>query len=125
MRYLTLFIAGGLGTLCRYLLSLSVTERTDPHFPWGTLAVNLIGCTAIGLLLGFDRLDRFRWFDLRLLAVTGFLGGFTTFSAFSAEALLLFEARRHLLALTYIALSVVGGLALCALGYWSARVVVR
>jgi len=123
MRYVYLFAAGGLGTVCRYLLSLAVSTRTDTHFPWGTLWVNLLGCAAIGLLLGSGLLDRVRLTDLRLLLVTGFLGGFTTFSAFAAETAILLESRRFLIATTYVLLSVLGGISLCAFSYWAARAV--
>jgi len=55
--------------------------------------------------------------------VTGFLGGFTTFSAFAAETAILLESRRFLIATTYVLLSVLGGISLCAFSYWAARAV--
>ncbi|NUT57088.1 MAG: fluoride efflux transporter CrcB [Thermoleophilia bacterium] len=79
-------LLGGLGACARVLLGGAVDRRADraPYFPWGTLVVNLIGAFAIGLLAG-ARLDD----DAYLLAATGFLGGFTTFSTWVVDARLL------------------------------------
>lgn len=83
-------------------------------FPLGTLFVNALGGLLIGL--AFAWLDRYPSEVLRLLLVTGGLGGFTTFSAFSAESLALLERGRFELALAHTAAHVVGALACAALG---------
>ena len=79
-------LLGGLGACARVLLGAAVDRRVvrTPFFPWGTLAVNLLGAFAIGLLAGAG-LGR----DAYLLAATGFLGGFTTFSTWVVDARLL------------------------------------
>ena len=92
-------------------------------FPWGTLAVNLTGSLAIGLVMTL-LLARGADPTYRLLLVTGFLGGYTTFSAFSLEVLLL-EARRWDAAALYVAGSVVLGLLATALGLGLGRLFIR
>jgi CrcB protein len=102
---------GALGSVLRYAVSVLMAASLGAGFPWGTLAVNVLGSTAIGALAGLG--VEGGW---RLLLVTGLLGGFTTFSAFSLEAALLWE-RAWWLALVYVLASVALGLAGFALGY--------
>lgn len=76
---------GGFGSASRYLVSLAAARLFGDSFPWGTLTVNLLGCLLIGFVAGLaDRSIVSR--SLRILLVTGFLGGFTTFSSFSLES---------------------------------------
>lgn len=104
-------LGGAVGAVVRYAVGMWAVP--DARWPWGTLAVNLVGSLAIGLLApSLARHDA-----ARLLVVTGVLGGFTTFSAFSLDALALLHAGRAGAALGYVAVSTVGGLALCALGW--------
>lgn len=108
-------LGGAAGSVLRYLVSVAAVAALGPAFPWGTLAVNIIGSAAIGVAAaaGIEG-------QQRLLLVTGFLGGFTTFSAFSLEAAAL-HARSPLLAMGYVAASVVLGLAAFALAWTLAR----
>ena len=85
----------------------------NARWPLATLAVNLVGAFAIGLAAPLV----LRHDAMRLLVVTGLLGGFTTFSAFSLDALALVQAGRWGAAALYAGLSVGAGVALCALGY--------
>src|SRR5690606_12719122 len=78
-------------------------------FPWATFIVNVLGCLIIGILVGFFTKQQIENSDLKLLFVTGFCGGFTTFSAFALENIKLFQTENSLLALLYIALSVILG----------------
>ncbi|OYW82947.1 MAG: camphor resistance protein CrcB [Sphingobium sp. 32-64-5] len=92
-----------------------------PNYPWGTLAVNLIGGFAMGLLAS----GLLRWGEsgeqMRLLLGVGVLGGFTTFSAFSLDAMLMIERGEWASALGYVLVSVVGAIAALALGLGVAR----
>lgn len=107
-------LGGGTGAVLRYLVGVW-TLQTAPNarWPWGTLAVNLVGSLAIGLLGPLV----VRHDAARLLLVTGVLGGFTTFSAFSLDVLTMLHAGRTGTALAYVIVSTLGGLALCALGW--------
>ena len=99
-----------LGGVARYLCALGVARIAITSFPYGTFAVNISGCLAIGLVYGFA--ERFDWFsaDLRLFLATGFCGGFTTFSSFAFENLELLQDKDYLTFATYSALSFVLGL---------------
>lgn len=106
---------GAFGSVLRYLVSLLALAWLGAGFPWGTLAVNVMGSAAIGLLAGLGVQG-----EMRLLLVTGLLGGFTTFSAFSLETGLL--AERHAgLAAFYVAASLGLGLAAFFLSWRLAR----
>ncbi|PAT34201.1 fluoride efflux transporter CrcB [Vandammella animalimorsus] len=124
MNLLLVGLGGLLGAIARYVLSLHLSAATAPSaglapLPWGTLAVNLLGCLAIGLLAGLAM--RGDWLDpaLRLFLFTGVLGGFTTFSAFGLEALTLLLQRQWALALGYVLASVGLGLLAVAAGLWA------
>jgi CrcB protein len=106
---------GALGSVARYLVSVFAVEAFGATFPWGTLAVNIIGSALIGVAGGLGLAG-----ELRLLLVTGVLGGFTTFSAFSLETGLLWE-RDWRLAVLYVAASLALGLAAFALCYWMTK----
>ena len=110
-------IGSFIGGVCRYLLSMLVQSKPASVFPYGTLLVNLIGCLLIGILFGvFDRTNVSN--EWRLLLITGILGGFTTFSAFSGETYNLIKTGNSGLAILYIALSVVLGISLTFIGAW-------
>ncbi len=81
-----IIVGGGAGSVCRYLLSAFANRRFGDSFAWGTMTVNLLGCLLIGFLVGLvDRSILPKTY--RILLVTGFLGGFTTFSSFALESL--------------------------------------
>ena len=111
------------GALARWGCNLGLNPLWTSGFPLGTLAVNALG----GLLIGMAMV----WFGrspnelLRLLLVTGFLGGFTTFSAFSAESLGLLQRGEMLLALAHSAAHLLGALACTAIGFTLARGLLR
>jgi CrcB protein len=108
-------VGGCLGAISRYgVQQLSLFSREKF---WSTVDVNLIGCFLIGLLWGIlNHYEAPRW--VYCLAVTGFLGGFTTFSSFSLDALMLLQSGRWLSSVIYILVSVLGGLALCGFALW-------
>lgn len=117
---LLLVALGGLtGSLARYGLS-GLVQGNRINFPFGTLFVNLIGCFVMGLLVYFIRQSVLSS-ELRSLFGYGFLGAFTTFSAFSAEMLNLVIQGNYAVALLYISTSMLGSLAAVTLGYLLAK----
>jgi CrcB protein len=111
---LLVFAGGGIGSVCRYGVSALSGKLFENRFEWGTLAVNLVGCFLIGLLAGFFELKAPAR-SFRLFLVTGFLGGFTTFSSFSYESIKLLQAN-PVRGLFNVLLNLAGGLALAAVG---------
>jgi CrcB protein len=105
---------GAIGATCRYLLVLRIQLWTGVGFPYGTLAVNLLGSAAIGCLYVLAVEREMLSETARLALVVGVLGSFTTFSSFSLEALTLIEQQRISAALVYVFSSV----GLCLLGTW-------
>ena len=116
MRNLLLAGAGSfIGGACRYWLSTFIQSKSTTGFPYGTLIVNLFGCLVIGVLYGmFEKIPVSA--ESRLFVVTGMLGGFTTFSAFSVESFQLFRSGQAAAAIAYILSSVAGGLLLTFAG---------
>lgn len=114
-------LGGGLGSIARYLCQKWVTNSYSSHFPWGTFAINVTGCLAIGIFWGIS----FKNFDTnenwKLFLMTGLCGGFTTFSAFSLEGIGLIKEQRHGLFLLYVAGSVLIGLIATYIGMRIAR----
>ena len=107
---------GAVGSLMRFLVASWVAGNWPRHFYLATLTVNVLGCLLIGLLSGLFLTRTDLPLELRTGLITGVLGGFTTFSAFSAESLTLLERGRFELALAHTAAHVVGALACAALG---------
>lgn len=111
---------GAAGSLARYGVTLAAQRWAGPDLPWGTLAVNVVGSALLGAI--YELAARQGWSEeVKLALGTGFLGGFTTFSAFSVETLRLLEAGRTAEALGNAAGNLVLGLAAAALGVWLAR----
>ena len=106
-------LGGAIGSVLRYLTGLAAAWLFGAGFPWGTLAVNIAGSLAMGLVMGFAASKFPLTNELRVFAATGILGGFTTFSAFSLDFALLFERKDYGLAGLYLAGSV--GLSILAL----------
>jgi fluoride exporter len=102
---------GGCGALARFGLTLLVADRLHPHFPAGTLAVNLSGAFLLGLLAGAAVEG-----DARLLLGLGAIGSYTTFSTWMVETQRIDEAGKRRIAAANIVLSIVLGLAAAALG---------
>lgn len=119
MRLFGLWIAGGAGTLARYYLA-SHLQSTSGVFPFGTLGVNCLGCLLMGLVFELCRLGSISG-DWRLWLTVGFLGGFTTFSAFAMDTWVLARNQETAWAWGYVLASVLGGLALAWGGGWLGR----
>lgn len=119
---LIVFLGAGLGGVARHGVNLLAASVLGTAFPFGTLAVNIVGCSLMGVVAGALALGAGASPTLRLFLATGLLGGFTTFSAFSLDAVLLIERNQIAAATFYIVASVavsiaglVAGLALARL----------
>ena len=115
MHWLLVFVGGGIGAAARHGINRLGLVLLGPGFPWWTMAVNVAGSFLIGLLAGlFGAMETGR--NLRLFLTTGVLGGFTTFSAFSLDALTLWERGAPLQAGLYVLCSVILSLLAAAIG---------
>jgi CrcB protein len=111
-------IGGGLGSILRYGMGIFSQKLGAAPFPLGTVLVNLIGSFFIGWLYGWiGKQSMVISQDLQWLAITGFCGGFTTYSAFSYDTLQLFEKGQYGTAVSYILVTLIGGWSLVYLGY--------
>lgn len=115
MNYLIVFVGAGLGGAMRHGAN-ALAARAASDFPLGTLSVNVIGSLVMGLAVGFFALKGQASQDVRLFLTTGVLGGFTTFSAFSLETVLLWERGRVEAAIGYAVISVIASVFALALG---------
>jgi CrcB protein len=119
-RYGIVFLGAGFGGCLRYGLGGWVSSMAPRTLPWGTIVVNVSGCLVIGLvaglLIGYPQ--NFGW---RLFAVTGVLGGYTTFSAFSLETVNLFLGRHLAYALTNVFGSCLAGVLATWAGFMLTR----
>ena len=117
------FLGGGAGSVARFAL-MNAISRAVPgaSFPWHTLGVNILGAFIIGVLLEILALRTSLGGTGIFLLVTGFLGGFTTFSAFSLETALMFEKGTYVAMCAYVAASVIGTVAAVFLGSGLVRV---
>ena len=98
--YLIVFFGAGIGGMARHAVNMAAM-KLGATFPWHTLFVNVIGSLLMGLLIGWLTFKGNAPQEWRLFAATGVLGGFTTFSAFSLDAALLWERHAHLQSVLY------------------------
>lgn len=109
-------IGGSVGSVLRYLTSLFVNKYFASAFPLATFIANVLGCFLIGFIIGMLNKHQLADTPLKWLLVTGFCGGFTTFSAFGFENVSLMQSGNAAMAFAYVAASVVAGLAAVWLG---------
>ncbi|MFK7936639.1 MAG: fluoride efflux transporter CrcB [Saprospiraceae bacterium] len=103
VNFLWVFIGGGLGSICRYGIA-EVVKPYDLTFPYATLLANVLACVVLGAMVGWSlKLDLSM--NIRLLIMTGFCGGFSTFSTFTYETFALFEQGKLNLAFANIGVS--------------------
>jgi len=122
LRQILLVAAGGaLGSVLRYLSFVWTSRFFTGNFPLATFLTNILGCLLIGLLMGFLTRNNLEDSSLKWLLVTGFCGGYTTFSTFGYETVSLMSGQQYTTAFAYVAGSVVIGLAAVFAGIWLAR----
>ena len=121
MTYLLVFIGGGLGSTLRFAISVASARAFGAHFPWGTFLINISGSTVMGLIAGYLAFKGEASQPWRLFLMTGMLGGYTTFSAFSLDAGLLYERGEIGLALAYV----LGSVLLSIAGLFAGLALVR
>lgn len=121
MNYLLVFVGGGLGSSLRHLINVVTTRSLGTAFPYHTFIINITGSTIMGLIAGYLAFRGEASQHWRLFLMTGVLGGYTTFSAFSLDAVLLYERGEIGLALFYV----VGSVGFSILGLFAALALVR
>ena len=107
MNYLLVFVGGGLGASLRHTVNISCARCIGTSFPYGTFIINITGSIMMGLIAGYLAFKGEASQPWRLFLMTGILGGYTTFSAFSLDTALLYERGEIGLALFYVLGSVV------------------
>jgi CrcB protein len=121
MSYLLVFLGGGLGSTLRHIVNVVSARVLGTSFPYGTFVINITGSTVMGLITGYLAFKGEAAQSWRLFLMTGILGGYTTFSAFSLDAALLYERGEIGLALFYV----LGSVAFSILGLFAGLALVR
>jgi len=115
--FLLVFLGGGIGSGCRFLISNIFNNNFKSFHYLGTFSVNVIGCILIGLVMGFLQKENNFNQNYLLLYSSGFCGGFTTFSAFANENLDLIKSGNFSVFFLYVVSSIIFGIAAAYLGY--------
>jgi fluoride exporter len=114
---LMIFLGGGFGSIFRYIVSKLMTQQFETTFPLGTLTVNAIGSFLIGAILASS--EKYQWHSIwSYLLVTGFCGGFTTFSTFAYENYLQLQNTNYLAMFSYTFMSLLWGFSATWLGFF-------
>ncbi len=121
MNYLLVFVGGGLGATLRHFVNMVCARAFGTGFPWGTFIINITGSTVMGLVAGYLAFKGEASQPLRLFLMTGVLGGYTTFSAYSLDAALLYERGELAAAALYVG----GSVALSIAGLFAGLALVR
>jgi CrcB protein len=121
MNYLLVFIGGGIGSSLRHTINVVCARCIGTAFPYGTFIINITGSTIMGLIAGYLAFKGEASQPWRLFLMTGVLGGYTTFSAFSLDAVLLYERSEFALAAFYV----LGSVAFSIAGLFAGLALVR
>ena len=121
MSYLLVFVGGGLGASLRHFINVTFARHMGTGFPWGTFIINITGSTVMGLIAGYLAFKGEASQPWRLFLMTGILGGYTTFSAYSLDAALLYERGELGLAALYV----IGSVVLSIAGLFAGLALVR
>lgn len=121
MNAILIFLGGGLGAVLRHGVNRAALAIWSAGFPAGTIIVNVVGSLVMGIFIGLFAAHSGINQSARIFLTTGLLGGFTTFSTFSLDALTLYERGQVGLALGYVAASVILSLAAIAVGFFAVR----
>jgi CrcB protein len=121
MHYLLVFIGGGLGSTLRHVVNIVCQRLLGTNFPYHTFIINITGSTIMGLIAGYLAFKGDATQSWRLFLMTGVLGGYTTFSAFSLDAAVLYERGEVGLTLRYV----LGSVVLSILGLFAGLALVR
>jgi CrcB protein len=121
MNYVLVFIGGGLGSVLRHTVNVICPKFFGTNFPYHTFIINITGSTIMGLIAGYLAFKGDAAQSWRLFLMTGILGGYTTFSAFSLDSALLYERGELALALLYV----LGSVALSILGLFAGLALIR
>ena len=119
--YLVVFVGAGVGGMLRHFLNIWIAKLAGTHFPMHTFIINITGSIVMGIITALFALKGGATGHLRLFLATGILGGYTTFSTFSLDAILLWQRHDYLLAAYYIVGSVVLSLLGLVAGLWIVR----
>jgi CrcB protein len=114
-------LGGAIGSVLRYLTSVFVNKYWANQFPLATLLTNILGCLIIGFLIGILEKNNLANSNLKWFLITGFCGGYTTFSTFGYENYSLFQSNNSFLAFGYIALSILLGIFAVWLGLFLSK----
>jgi CrcB protein len=121
MNYLLVFVGGGIGASLRHFINVTCARCIGIDFPWGTFIINITGSIVMGLIAGYLAFKGHAAQPWRLFVMTGILGGYTTFSAFSLDTALLYERGALGLAVAYVLGSVILSMAGLFAGLWLIR----
>ena len=119
--FLLVAFGGGIGSGFRFLTSQIAAKYFQAAFPFATFTANILGSLLIGILIALSARGELIGENYKLLFITGFCGGFTTFSAFASENIKLFQTGDHLTALLYSGATIFTGLLAVWLGLYLAK----
>jgi fluoride exporter len=121
MNYVLVFIGGGLGSVLRYIVNVVCPKILGTNFPYHTFIINITGSTVMGLIAGYLAFKGDAAQSWRLFLMTGILGGYTTFSAYSLDSAVLYERGEIGLAALYV----IGSVVLSILGLFAGLALIR